>query len=454
MALVSVATVAAPVTAGDAGPGAPGVGDPFFPLEGNGGYDVRDYHLALTWDPATTTLSGTARITAVATDPLTSFDLDLRGFDVSSVSVNRSAATFERDGQELIITPAHPLRARRPFVVVVQYAGTPEVVVDPDGSWEGWIASNDGTVALGEPQGTPAWFPANDHPTDKATFSLAITVPGDLVAVSNGKPARPTRRGDRTTYTWTEDKPMATYLATLSIGHFTMSVSRTSSGLPVINAVGPGLEADSAAALARIPEMIDWLRTIFGPYPFSSTGAIVVDAPDVGYALETQDRPTFTWAPDDLTMVHELAHQWVGNSVSVATWPEIWLNEGFAGYVEWMWTEHDGGPTADESFADNYNSIPADDPFWQLPIGPSTLPDASELFAGQVYLRGAMTLHVLRTTIGDGPFFEVLRRWTTEHRYSTASTADFIALAERVSQQQLDDLFTTWLDTPGKPALV
>lgn len=453
--IVALATtlVAAPVDALPSRDGSSGVGDPFFPEAGNGGYDVRDYAVTLAWDPTTSTIVATAKISASATQNLDQFDIDLRGFDITSLTVDGRNASFTRAGQELVVQPSRRLRRGNRFVVVVAYSGQPAPVIDPDGSSEGWMQTNDGIVALGEPQGSPAWFPANDHPTDKATFSFAVTVPSDLVAVSNGRLAPPTTRNGRTTYTWIEDKPMATYLATLAIGHFTLSTTRTSTGLLVINAVSPGLEADSAPSIARIPEMVDWLRTIFGPYPFTSTGAIVVDAPDVGYALETQDRPTFTFVPDDLTMVHELAHQWVGNSVSVATWPEIWLNEGFAGYVEWLWTEHDGGPTAAETFADNYDSIPADDSFWQLPIGPTTLPDASDLFANEVYLRGAMTLQVLRATVGDGAFFEILRRWTTDHRYGAVTTAQFVALAERVSHQQLDDLFTAWLDTPAKPVL-
>lgn len=433
--------------------GSPGVGDPFFPQAGNGGYDVRDYHITLAWDPTSATLVASAHITAVATQDLTQFDMDLRGFDVTSVRVDQRWAQSSRDGQELIIQPSRKVRAGSNFVVDIRYRGVPGPVIDPDGSSEGWMPTADGIVALGEPQGTPSWFPANDHPTDKATFTLKVTVPNDLVAVSNGLPEKPTRYGARTTYVWHENKPMASYLATIAIGHFTLSRSTTSSGLPVISAVGPGMENDSAPTLARIPEMIDWLSGVFGRYPFSSTGAIVVDAPDVGYALETQDRPVFTFIPDDVTMVHELAHQWIGNSVSVATWPEIWLNEGFAGYVEWMWTEHDGGPAASQTFTDIFDAIPADDPFWQTPIGPATLPDNTYLFAGEVYLRGAMTLQALRSTIGDQAFFSILRQWTAAHRYGTATTAQFITLAERVSHQSLDDFFTMWLDTPAKPTL-
>lgn len=448
----SLITGAVPVSAsGASSAGGDGVGDPFFPQAGNGGYDVRDYDITATWDPSAQQLQATTVIEARATQDLSSFDLDLRGFTVTSVQVDGRSATFARSGQELVITPAKALRARKQFEVRVVYAGTPQVVIDPDGSSEGWMPTSDGIVALGEPQGSPAWFPANDHPSDKATFSLTMTVPNDLTVVSNGEPDRPRRRGNQTTFRWHEDDPMATYLATVSIGHFTLQTSRTRSGLPVYTAVTASLAADSAAAVARIPEMVDWLQGVYGRYPFDSTGAIVVDAPDVGYELETQSRPTFTSAPDDGLMIHELAHQWVGNSVTLTSWPEIWLNEGFAGYTEWLWSEHDGGPTADELFHDAYDGTPGDDPFWATP--PIGLPDPSELFSDVVYTRGAMTLHALRLSVGDPAFFRILRTWTTVHRHGNVSTDDFIALAERVSHQDLGALFAAWLDTPGKPAI-
>lgn len=439
------------VEAGAPRVGADGVGDPFFPLAGNGGYDVQHYDLTMSWDPVRERLEATALIEAQATQDLDQLDLDLRGFTVASVTIDDRPARFSRRGQELVIKPSKRLKARHDFEIEVVYRGKPGPVIDPDGSSEGWMPTSDGIVALGEPQGSPAWFPANDHPTDKATFELTMTVPKDLVVVSNGLQDRPKRQGRRTTYHWHEDDPMATYLATISIGHLTVSTTTTASGLPVITAVTPSLAEASAASIARIPEMVDWLTTIYGDYPFDSTGAIVVDAPDVGYELETQSRPTFTTAPDDSLMIHELAHQWVGNSVSLSSWPEIWLNEGFAGYTEWLWSEEDGGPSADELFHDAYDSKLDTDEFWATP--PLELPDASQLFSDVVYTRGAMTLHALRLEVDDTDFFEILHAWTTENRDGNVTTAQFIALAERIAGRQLDALFTSWLDTPSKPSV-
>ena len=448
-----VATVAMAAPAWAAAPGgSSGLGDRFFPNSGNGGYHVVDYHLEMSWDPATSMLKSTAEISATATQELDRFNLDLRGFTVKSVDVNGASARFTRDGQELTIQPRRRIRTGTHMQIDVKYQGTPETVYDPDGSPDGWIYTDNGITALSEPQGSPTWFPSNDYPSEKSTFEIEVTVPSNLVVVSNGLPDRPKTKGDRTTYSWSETKPMAPYLATVAIGQYTITKYKMKSGLPVINAVQPGLEAAAAPALDRIPEMIDWLSGIYGPYPFESVGSIVTDAPNVGYALETQTRPTYTFVPDDSTVVHELSHQWVGNSVSLTQWPDMWLNEGFAGYTEWMWAEHDGGATAEATFQATMASYPAGDVYWNRPIGPNTLPDASVLFSDQVYTRGALTLHALRRLVGDDVFFRILRTWTSEHRYGSASTADFIELSQRLSHQQLGAFFTTWLDTPAKPA--
>ena len=278
-----------------------------------------------------------------------------------------------------------------------------------------------------------------------------MTVPRGLTVLGNGLPAEPERHGASTTFTWRERRPMAPYLAMVAIGRYDVATSRTSSGLPTITGVDPRLAAESQPSLDRIGEMVDWETSLFGPYPFESVGAVAVDAPDVGYALETQTRPVFTAVVDDSTLVHEFAHQWFGDSVSLATWPDMWLNEGFATCVEWLWSEREGGPSPQELADEAYNSIPADDPFWTIAPGPDTLPDPTQLFGTPVYLRGAMTLQALRTEIGDDVFFRSLRRWAQTNRDGNVSTAGFIAFVSKASGRDLAGLFRTWLSTPSKP---
>lgn len=428
--------------------GAPGLGDPFFPLAGNGGYDVEDYDLRLAYEPATRRLEGWTRIRARATQGLSRFDLDLRGFTVAYVRVEGQAALFTRDGQELVITPRRAVAKGRRFTVDVKYAGVPEVVTDPDGSIEGWVPTSDGAFVVNEPQGAPSWFPANDNPRDKATYRIAVTVPRGITALANGTlEARLSWPAGRTTWVWRERSPMATYLTTATLGVFDLTVSKVV-GVPSYVAVDPSQAEAAAPALARLPEMTEFLQGLFGRYPFGSTGAIVDDAPEVGYALESQTKPNYDSAPDEYTVLHEQAHQWFGNSVTLTTWPEIWLNEGFATYAEWLWSEHVGEGTAQEIFDDLY-AVPPTSSLWDP--APAALPGPEVLFSAPVYLRGAMTLHALRVKVGDAAFFTILRRWYGENRDGNVTTADLIALSERVSGMELDTFFAAWLTTPGKP---
>jgi aminopeptidase N len=138
---------------------------------------------------------------------------------------------------------------------------------------------------------------------------------------------------------------------------------------------------------------------------------------------------------------------WFGDSVSVSRWSDIWLNEGFASFAEFLWLAHRGGPSAHTSFRQWY-AIPASSPFWDVVIGD---PKRGRMFDAAVYLRGAMTLQALREKIGDRPFFTLLRTWTATHRYGNATTEQFIALAEQISGQDLDPFFDTWIRSARKP---
>ena len=421
--------------------------DPFFSNAGNLGYDVARYRLDLRYEPATRTLTGRAEITARAREQLSTFHLDLRGLNVYGVTVHGRAASFRRQGQELIITPSGALRAGGRFTTVVDYGGVPGPVIDADGSLDGWIPTDDGAFVAGEPQGAPTWFPANDALADKAFFRVSMTVPRGLVAVGNGRLVSHRSRDAKTTWVWDESRPMATYLATITLGRFDISQSHRGP-VPVFIAVDPREAAASAPVLAKLGQIVAFERHVIGPYPFENAGAIVDHGAGAGYALETQTKPVFDGAPDEETLAHEIAHQWFGDSVTPNIWPNIWLNEGFATYIQWLWTEHTGGATLDDRFADAF-SIPAWSPFWCT--APRALPGPAQLFSPPVYLRGAMTLVALRRRIGDHAFRHVLRSWASEHRYGNASTVDFIETAERVSHSDLTTFFQTWLRAPRKP---
>jgi aminopeptidase N len=427
--------------------GSPGLGDPFFPLAGNGGYDVSNYSLRFTYDPGTRRLVGSAAVSATATQNLFRFDLDLRGFEVSGVAVDGRAASFTRDGQELVITPQVRLRAGQSFTVAVYYAGVPEVITDPDGSIEGFVPTDDGAFVVGEPQGSPGWYPVNDNPRDKATYDFEVTVPAGLTVMANGVLVSQTSTGGTSTFVWREGLPMAPYLATATLGRFDVTQYRLASGLPVYIAVDPTLS--EASVLNKLPDMVAFYTSIYGPYPFDAVGAIVDDAKQVGYSLETQTKPVFYKVPDEATLAHELSHMWYGDSVTLSLWPDIWLHEGFATWSEWIWSEHLGQKSAHQYFNTLYNTPAQDTAFWTPPPGDPGTPVF--LFNGTIYNRGAMTLQALREKVGDPAFFRIMRDWATQNRYGNVTTPQFIALAERESGMNLAHFFDVWLYQPAKP---
>ena len=448
LALIAAALVVPAGANADPAPGAAGVGDPYFPDAGNGGYDVSDYSLNLRYDRSGT-LDARATIVATATQDLSAFNFDYAGPRTRRVRVNGVEATFSQQGRELVVTPGTSIATGSTFSVQVDYRGRPGTITDADGSQEGWFRTGDGAVVLGEPRGSISWFPCNDTPTDKASFRVRVTVPRSLEAISNGKLVRRKRDGRRATYEWRQREPMSTYLATLAIGQFRIDRGRVA-GVRYLNAVDPKLVRKSQPALRHTGRMLRLFKRLFGPYPFSEVGATVDRAGFIGYALETQTRPTYTSAPDEVIVAHELAHQWFGNSVGLKLWSDIWLNEGFATWAEWRWTEERGGQTTSQQFDDYYSQPASARGIWEPPAGDPGGPE--DLFADSVYTRGAMTLEALRQRIGTDAFLATLQAWAETYRYSSATTAEFIALAEQRSGQELDAFFQDWLYEPGKPA--
>jgi hypothetical protein len=646
-------------------PGAPGAGDPYYPLDGNGGYDVRHYDLAIGYDPDTDLLVGRATIQARSTQNLSRFNLDLVGMDVKRIRVDGARARWSRAGQELRVTPRRALHKGERFTVRVIYSGVPQLIEEPF-TVGGFIPTDDGFDILGEPHVAASWFPVNDHPTDKASYTFHVTVPRSREVVANGRLVSRKTRGGWSTWTYDSPSPMASYLATVDVGewnftryrdsglryldaidpdlytpfaapstgaHFAVSQSadltykrlaRTiavpagsaTAGftitrdtetdwdfvfveahtvgqddwttLPDVNghttqgtgnscllwpdmhpfisshymtvdqtaetctpsgatgewwaATGesdgpeqwqvdlsayaggsvelsisyvsddvvqhrgvfvddivvstgegstsfesgldgwtvPGAPAGSApnsndwivgtaadvppstgeiaeASLDRQPEIVAFLSSYLGRYPWRDIGGIVDDTEGLPGALETQTRPIYALdfftdsISGDSVVVHELAHQWNGDSLAVQRWRDIWLNEGFATYAEWLWSEREGLGTTQEIFDFFYNDfIPPDDPWWDVIIGD---PGPDLILEFPVYFRGAMTLQVLRDTVGDGDFFRILRVWAQSRAGDNVSIRQFIRLAERISGQQLDDLFDTWLFSAGRPVL-
>ena len=473
--------------------GSDGLGDPFFPQAGNGGYNTTHYALTLDYDQPANFLEGTAIIEATATQNLRRFNLDFRDFyAISRLTVNGERASFARPGsQELQINPATNLDQGEDFTVRVDYAGKPKPIKDPDKSIEGWIPTDDGAFVVNEPQGAPGWYPVNDNPRDKATYDITVSVPAGHTVTANGELVSHTSGSGQETWHWREDSPMASYLTTATNGlvdqterpercsqsELLLCSYTTDFGLPMFDTVDPNtrrLRTDPAnpgrawELLGPQGDIIEYFSDLYGGYPFTTGGGIIDWAPDVGYALESQTRANYhriPFAPPGSnvasTVVHEISHQWFGDAVTIRTWPNIWLNEGFATFSEWIYAEQHGGATAAQTFDDLY-AVPESDPFFEdlwFPA-PAALHHPSQLFHTPVYDRGAMTLQALREKVGDDTFFTILRAWYAENKSQsvtvdeTVTTEDFIALVKResdVPDAELDQFFQVWLYEDGRP---
>lgn len=429
------------VTVGDDA-GSAGLGDPYFPNLGNGGYDVEHYDIDLTVDPDTGTITAAeTTLRATATMDLGAFHLDFFGLETLGVTVDGASAPWLIEGEELVVTPSRPIPGGEAFTVSVSYRGRPRPVSIPGvGTAAGWIVDPEGVFVAAEPNAAHTWFPGNDHPSDKASFSITVTVPEGWMVASNGTLVDEATAGGMMTYAWVMDRPMATYLATIAVGEYRRVEYPSAAGVIRRDYLPVDLAGDPPDSLDRTGEMIEMLSDWFGPYPFAEYGHAVVS----GFpgALEAQTMTIIDRsALDGQIVVHELAHQWFGNDVSPADWSEIWLNEGFATFAELLWVEHDRGRDAMEATALAMHRL-IEGRFHR----PITDPTVAGLFGAPVYLQGGLALHALRVEVGD----EVMRRILVEYaaRFSggVATTEDFLALATEVAGRDVAAILDPWLN--------
>ena len=446
----------------EAEPGAPGLGDSLYPNFGNGGYDVQHYTLDLTvHNVATSDLDGITTIEAKATQNLSSFNLDFIGFEITNITVNGQPADFERNGQELTITPSTLLTENESFTTEVQYQGSPGVMNSIALPFQtGWVTFNGGSFVLSEPDGSASYYPVNDHPLDKASYTFRVSVPKPFEVAANGILTDSIDNGETTTFVFEERAPMASYLATVDIDEFDMETSQSQNGIPIRNYYSTGLPEEFRKPFERQGDMLTYFSDIFGPYPFEVYGALVMDT-NFGAALENQTMSIFGMdmvhpeevEATELTIAHELSHQWFGDSVSVADWRDIWLNESFATYAEGLWIEHTKGRAAlDNWMKELYRFVLQNREHFSSPGEPP----ADDLFNGGVYFWGALCLHSLRLEVGDEAFFEILKTYYERYKGGNATTQDFISVAEEISGKTLKTFFDSWLyskEIPPIPSL-
>jgi aminopeptidase N len=445
----AAASGAHPVEAAKAG--SMGMGDPYFPKDGNGGIDVLHYDVHDSYSFGSGRLSGKTKLDVRATQVLTRFDLDFL-LPVRSVTVDGKRARFQQTGDhELRIRPDAPIANGQQFRVTVRYAGVP--ASESSGGESNWLANESEVVSMNEPHIATWWFPANDHPRDKASFDIRITVPKGKDVIANGVLVDRRKKKGRTTTHWRAVEPMASYLAFFAAGSFETQ-SGSFNGRPYYVAVSRAIpEATRHSAMSlmlRSGEITAWLESQLGAYPFSTTGGVVTALP-VQFALENQTRPTYPAVNSSAVplVVHELAHQWFGDSVSVDNWRDVWLNEGFAQFLQLYYAEAHGGQPTQTWLTDTYDRYLPFDGFWNLRIDD---PGRRHLFDVPIYDRGAMAVQALRHRIGDAAFWQLLRTWVDQRRYGNGSIPAFQALAASVSGQDLTSFFDAWLHQKSPPA--
>jgi aminopeptidase N len=536
-------------------PGATGLDDPYYPGLGNGGYDTLHYLIDLDVDMEGNEIAGQTTIQAQATQDLSTINLDFLGLIIDQILINEEPATYKRDGLELTIFLPSPVSDDQIFDITIAYHGTPGEGIDTSEleSYEiGWGYYGNGVYIAGEPNGSSSWYPVNEHPLDKATYSFRITVEEPYMVAANGTLQEVIAGDGESTFLWEASAPIASYLVTMGIAEFEIETEEGPDGVTIRNYFGKNVARFVRLDFQRTAEMIELFNELFGPYPFDNYGVLVHDL-ELRFALETQTLSVFGRSFTNETVVsHELAHQWFGDSVALSSWQDIWLNEGFATYASILWSEYAHGiAAAEEAMRDMYANMAPGAPTFnlrksdllstlrddlaadlqlepeqagvaltlllssslsedalenaiselpeaglsktefislvnELPFSRATLtafkladffelagnqvlaqslsggypppgdPGADSLFSRSVYQRGALTLHALRLELGDEAFFDTLRLYASRYKNSNASIADFIAISEEVSGQELDDLFNDWLyaqDIPDLPEL-
>ncbi|WP_336052864.1 M1 family metallopeptidase [Streptomyces sp. CA2R101] len=446
--------------------GPQGLGDRLFPLLGNTGYDVTSYDISLDYSGHNDRpLNATTVITARATTELDHVNLDFARGTVRSAEIGGLPAAHQQHDEDLVLTPAFHISSGQEVKISIEHTSEPRGKGDG-----GWLRTSDGLAMANQADAAHRVFPCNDHPSDKALFTFHITAPQELTAVANGLPLSPGARAGRRTWTYRTTHPMATELAQVSLGKSSVVLRHGPHGLPVRDVVPTAHRRALAPWLAKTPAQIAWMERRIGPFPFETYGVLIAGA-RTGFELETQtlslfEKAMFTtdrlpaWYVESV-MLHELAHQWFGDSVSPRRWSDVWLNEAHATWYEALYAQErsNGRATLEARMRHAYQESDG----WRAEGGPPAAPKAPRpgqkigIFRPVVYDGSALVLYALRQKIGAAAFDRLERTWVQRHRDGVADTADFVQLSSQVAGQDLTGFFQDWLygdrtpPVPGHP---
>ena len=430
------------------------VEDPFYPDVGEPDLDALHYTVSLRWDPPTARLTGETTLDFRAPRALTTLQLDLAApMEPSEVRLDGSAVDYTHESDVLEVDGFAELAANSVHTLTIAYAGEPEPVetptTRPDFDGVGWHTTADGGAwTMQEPWGAHTWYPVNDHPSDKAYYDFRVDTPASQHGVAGGQLVSDRVHGDRRVTRFYVSEPAAAYLTTIAIGDYRMVRDRGPDGLPLTYWVRPEDER-LLPQLYRSPELLGWLTRLLGPYPLRHAGVVLV--PGIS-AMETQELVTMgARIPPRLVpgvLLHEYAHQWYGDTVTPNNWPDLWLNEAFATYVQQAWTAEQGG----RSLARWESRLAASDQETRDEDGPPGDYDRGEFAEASPYYSGMLMLLRLRDMVGAREFDVLLREWPQQHRNQTADRDEWIAWAENETGKDLEDFVLEWLTSETTPA--
>lgn len=428
------------------------VADPIYPKRGTAALDVLHYGLDLAWAPQSRTLTGTATLRIRPTADAPQLSLDFKGYTVDSVTVDGTAAT-PRVAAEKLAVPVAVVKDR-PVTLVVEYHGTPSTTPMPshraDTEPLGLTITKDNSLwTMQEPYGALTWYPANDQPSDKALYDIAVSVPTGWSAIASGTPAGQ----DGNTFRYRSTDPVATYLTTLAVGKYRKVTAKGPRGIPLTYWYRPGTDDKLLPTLKRSPKYLAFLEKRFGPYPFPSGGIVIVDSES---GMETQQMITMggkikNWEQRaesfDSDLLHEYAHQWFGDSVTPSTWKDLWLNEGWATYAQNLY-EQEQFKFSDAVLEDYLREADAK---LRKKLGPPGSPQAANFAESNVYICPAAMLKELNDALGDQKFFALGRAWVQQHKNTQQDRASFIAFVNKQTGRDFTKLINNWLDAKSTP---
>jgi aminopeptidase N len=429
-------------------------------------YDVTSYYLNLNLNPAKKEISGEVTINFKALSPIKQLRFDLaKNLKIYSVKYEGKEVSFNRYKQIVFANLPDSLETDKNYSIIVSYRGSPTVAKKPP--WRGgmvWKYDIQGNPWVGvtcETDGASTWFPCKDHLSDEPdSVRLTMSVPAGLQVVSNGlMESHVTERG-KEIYTWSTHYPINIYNITFYAGVFTYFGDTMATKLGPLNLdyyVMPENLEKAKKQFEQVKDVINIYSEAFGPYPWIKEGFKLVEAPFEGMEHQTaiaygSGYSNLSWLGGDYIIVHEAAHEWWGNAVTVSDFSDIWLQEGFATYAEMIFAEKKLGYNSSVLYAE-YLMAPSINN--KLPVvGPKDV-NYWDYKDADVYYKGAMILHTIRNVINDSTlFFDILQTFYSEHAAkSHVTSADFINLVERKTGRDWTKFFEAYLYDRRVPVL-